>query len=69
MVKILAIIPARSGSKKIKHKNIRYFKGKPLLAHSILHSIKSKFVQRTIVSTDSSNMQKLQLNMELRFLF
>ena len=48
MVKILAIIPARSGSKRIKHKNIKYFKGKPLLAHSILHSIRSKYIQRIL---------------------
>ena len=53
MVKILAIIPARSGSKRIKNKNIRLFQNKPLLAHSIIHSLKSKYIQRTIVSTDS----------------
>ena len=61
MVKILAIIPARSGSKRIKHKNIRNFKGKPLLAHSILHSIRSKFIQRTVVSTDSSKYAKIAI--------
>lgn len=61
MVKILAIIPARSGSKRIKHKNIKYFKGKPLLAHSILHSIRSKYIQRTIVSTDSSKYAKIAI--------
>ena len=59
MVKILAIIPARSGSKRIKNKNIRKFKGKPLLAHSIIHSNKSKYIQRTIVSTDSPKYAKI----------
>ena len=61
MVKILAIIPARSGSKRIKNKNIKYFKGKPLLAHSILHSIRSKYIQRTIVSTDSRKYAKIAI--------
>jgi CMP-N,N'-diacetyllegionaminic acid synthase len=50
---ILAIIPARSGSKSIIDKNIRNFCGKPLLGHSILHAKQSKLITRTIVSTDS----------------
>lgn len=55
MEKILCIIPARSGSKGLPNKNIKIFKGKPLLAWSIYHSqnnIYSKQI-RTIVSTDS----------------
>lgn len=59
MVKIISIIPARSGSKRIKDKNIRLFKGKPLLVHSILHSLESRFIQRTIVSTDSKKYAKI----------
>jgi CMP-N-acetylneuraminic acid synthetase len=51
--KILALIPARSGSKGLPNKNIRQFGGKPLLAHSIEHALNSKFINRTIVSTDS----------------
>ncbi len=50
---VLALIPARSGSKGIPHKNIRRLMGKPLLAHSIEHALKSKLITRTIVSTDS----------------
>ena len=50
---IISIIPARSNSKRIKNKNIAKYKNKPLIAHSILQSIKSKYVNRTIVSTDS----------------
>lgn len=50
---ILAIIPARSGSKSIIDKNIRSVRGKPLLAYSIEHALDSKMVTRTIVSTDS----------------
>ena len=51
--KIISIIPARSGSQRIRNKNILKFKNKPLIAHSILQSLKSKFISRTIVSTDS----------------
>jgi CMP-N,N'-diacetyllegionaminic acid synthase len=52
-VKVLAIIPARSGSKSIKNKNIRKINGKPLLAYSIEHALESSFINRVIVSTDS----------------
>ena len=50
---ILALIPARSGSKSIKDKNIRICAGMPLLAYSILSAQKSKRITRVIVSTDS----------------
>ena len=56
---VLAIIPARSGSKSIKHKNIKLFAGKPLLAHSIEHAKKSKFITRIMVSTDSEEYAKI----------
>lgn len=50
---ILAIIPARSGSKSVVDKNIRMMGGKPMIAHSIDHALKSKYINRVIVSTDS----------------
>ena len=53
MHKILAIIPARSGSKSVPHKNIRLINGKPMLAYSIEHAQKSKYINRIILSTDS----------------
>jgi N-acylneuraminate cytidylyltransferase len=49
---ILAIIPARGGSKGIPHKNIRYFAGFPLIAWSIAAARQADSVTRTIVSTD-----------------
>lgn len=52
-MKILAIIPARSGSKSIVNKNIRLINGKPLIAYSIEHALQSKYINRTIISTDS----------------
>lgn len=47
------IIPARSGSKGVKDKNIKVLRGKPLLIHSIETSLHSKFIDRTYLTTDS----------------
>ena len=54
-MKILTIIPARSGSKGIPHKNIKFFKNKPLLEWSILQAKQSKYFNfmKVVVSTDS----------------
>ncbi|MCR5655741.1 MAG: acylneuraminate cytidylyltransferase family protein [Lachnospiraceae bacterium] len=51
--KILAIIPARSGSKSVKNKNIRKINGKPMIAYSIEHAKESKYINRILVTTDS----------------
>ena len=59
MKKILCIIPARSGSKSLPHKNIKSFRGKPLLAYSIEQAKKSKHDMRIIVSTDSNKYAKI----------
>ena len=53
MGEILAVIPARSGSKSVKNKNIRLINGKPMLAYSIEHALQAKCIDRVIVSTDS----------------
>lgn len=53
MKEVLALIPARSGSKSVKDKNIRLMAGKPTIAYSIEHALASKYITRTIVSTDS----------------
>ncbi len=52
-MKNIAIIPARSGSKGLKDKNIRLLNGKPLLAYSIEAALKSKCFDVVMVSTDS----------------
>ncbi len=57
--KIIAIIPARSGSKSIKDKNIKILNGKPLIAWSIQTCLKSKFINRVVVSTDSKKYAKI----------
>lgn len=56
---VVALIPAREGSKSIKNKNIRFVAGKPLLAHSIEHGLNSKLVDRVIVSTDSAKYAQI----------
>ena len=50
--RILAFIPARAGSKGIKNKNIVDFAGKPLIHWTIQSSRDSKYIDRTVVSTD-----------------
>jgi len=51
--KILALIPARGGSKGLPGKNIRPLCGKPLIAWSIEQVLASKYIDRMVVSTDS----------------
>ena len=51
--KILAIIPARGGSKGIPSKNIIDIYGKPLIQYSIECAKESKYIDRTIISTDA----------------
>ncbi|BCN32549.1 acylneuraminate cytidylyltransferase family protein [Anaeromicropila herbilytica] len=56
---ILAIIPARSGSKSVPHKNIRKMNGKPMIAYSIEHALQSSYINRVIVSTDSKEYAEI----------
>lgn len=55
----IAIIPARGGSKRIPHKNIRTFRGKPLIGYSIETALQSKCFDRVIVSTDSKEIARI----------
>lgn len=56
---VLAIIPARAGSKSVPHKNIREIGGKPMIAHSIQHALDSQYITRVIVSTDSEQYAEI----------
>ncbi|MFG5141851.1 cytidylyltransferase domain-containing protein, partial [Campylobacter lari] len=58
---ILAIIPARSGSKRLIHKNIKILKNKPLIAWSIEAALKSKYIKNVIVSTDSKEYARIAM--------
>lgn len=54
--KILAIIPARGGSKGIPKKNIVPLAGRPLIAWTIEAALKSKYIDKVIVSSDSDEI-------------
>ncbi len=57
--KILAIIPARGGSKSIPRKNVKLLAGKPLIAHTIHAAVKSKYLDKIIVSTDDQEIAQV----------
>lgn len=67
---ILAIIPARAGSKGIKNKNIISIHGKPLISYTIKSAKKSKLITNLIGSTDSIKIKKIfeKYNVDVPFL-
>mgnify|MGYP002516959842 CR=1 FL=1 len=58
----LAVIPARSGSKGLKNKNIRLLDGKPLMAYTIEAARESGIFERVMVSTDSPEYAEIARN-------
>lgn len=61
--KVLCIICARAGSKRLKNKNFKYLFGKPLIFHTIKQAIASKVFDKIIFSTDSIKLR----NMAIKF--
>ena len=59
---IIAIIPARSGSKGLPGKNLKDLNGKPLISWSIHQALVSKYVDVVVVSTDSTEIGSVALN-------
>lgn len=59
---VLALIPARGGSKGIPRKNIKLVAGKPLIAHSIEQALTSSLITRVIVSTDDLEIAETARN-------
>ncbi len=57
--KILAIIPARGGSKGVPRKNIKMLAGKPLIAWTIEEAKKSKYIDMCIVSTEDEEIKSV----------
>jgi len=57
--KIIAVIPARGGSKTIPRKNIRLVNGKPLIYYTIAEALKSKYLGRIIVSTEDEEIAQI----------
>ena len=56
---MIAIVPARGGSKGLPGKNIKNLCGKPLIAYTLEAALKSKEIERVIVSTDSQEIASI----------
>lgn len=56
---VVAVIPARGGSKRVPGKNLMPLAGRPLLAHSIAHALASEYVREVYVSTESDEIAAL----------
>jgi len=70
MVNVLTVIPARSGSKSIPKKNIKMINEHPMMAYSVVYSMESDLVDKTVVSTDSEEFAVIarKYNAEVPFL-
>ncbi|MBU2511647.1 acylneuraminate cytidylyltransferase family protein [bacterium] len=60
--RFLGIIPARSGSKGVKLKNIRPISGKPLINYTIEAALRSELLNEFVVSTDSEKIRQIALS-------
>jgi CMP-N,N'-diacetyllegionaminic acid synthase len=67
--KILAIIPARSGSKGVPQKNIRLLNNKPLIQYTIECAKESNKFDRIVVSTDSSEIEDISVKLGVKVPF
>jgi len=67
---IIAIIPARGGSKGIIKKNIKNLSGKPLISYTIKNALKSKCIDKLFVSTDDREIAEIseKFNVKVPFL-
>ena len=65
---IVAIIPAREGSKRLKHKNIYPIKGKPLIEYTIDAALRSTYINKSnlYISTDFDKVKDLGAKRELK---
>ena len=58
-LKIMALVPARAGSKRVKEKNMRLLGGIPLIGHKIKAALKSEYINKIVVSTDSEKIRAI----------
>jgi len=58
-LEVLALIPARGGSKSMPRKNLRFVGGKPMVAHSIAHAQKARLVTRVVLTTDDREIAEV----------
>jgi CMP-N,N'-diacetyllegionaminic acid synthase len=69
-LKVLAVIPARGGSKGLPDKNILQFNGKPLIVWTIIESKKSKYIDRVVLSSEDDHIIKIskENNLDVPFI-
>ena len=60
--RVLCIICARAGSKRLKNKNLKKLFGKPLIYHTIAQAKSSKIFNKIVFSTDSIKLRKIAVN-------
>jgi N-acylneuraminate cytidylyltransferase len=60
-MRVLAVVPARGGSKGIPRKNLAEVAGTPLVVHSINHAMASRTINRVVVSTDDEEIRQISL--------
>ncbi len=65
-MKIIAIIPARAGSRGIPNKNIRIINGRPLIYYSIMNALNSELITDVVVSTDSPDVRIIATQMGVK---
>ena len=63
-MKILGFIPARSGSTRLKNKNLKKFLGKPLLYHTV-NFVKKLKLNHILVSSDSRKIKNIELQFNI----
>jgi CMP-N-acetylneuraminic acid synthetase len=66
-MRVLAIIPAKLDSKRLKHKNIREIDGKPMFLHSVDYANASQYHVEVIVSSESDVVEEICNKYEVRF--
>lgn len=62
MIKVLAIIPARKGSKGVPNKNKKVILGKPLISYTIEAALESSLLENIYVSSDDNDILKIAKN-------
>ena len=63
--RVLAVVPARGGSKGIPKKNTRLFQGRPLVAHTLTQALTSRLITDVVLSTDSKDIAQIAAENEV----
>lgn len=61
-LEVLALIPARGGSKSMPRKNLREIAGKPMVTHAIEHALQANSINRVILTTDDSEIAQVGID-------